>query len=142
MTSRSRFENAAFRRTSFYVALLGTAMVMFLTERVEYAGLEYLQIAGALTACTVAGTAALLLLAVFVFLYAGASEVLLACGCIATCPFLVAWLLYICGTELNMNGYAMFGYFAYLFGSELCAIGLLVAVAIRTFLRLKASRAA
>jgi hypothetical protein len=114
---------------------------MFLAQSVEYAGLEYMNVAAALAFGTAIGTVVSVVLAVRLFRRVGALGVALASGCLAGLPFLIDWLLRINHTQLNVHGSAILGYFVYAFGSEACAIGLLSAVALRTFMRSKSRRA-
>jgi hypothetical protein len=63
--------------------------------------------------------------------------VVLGSCCLAALPFMVGWLLGINGTPTNVHGFAMLGWIVYAPGSVLCAIGLLIATAIRTVMRSK-----
>lgn len=113
---------------------------MFLAQRVEYLGLEYMKFAGALALGAVIGTVVLVVLAIRVFRHSGALDAVLAVGCLAASPFLVEWLLRINGTELNIHGVAILGYFLWALGSEICAAGILIALVVRTAMRWKSRR--
>ncbi len=121
--------------------MFGTAVLMFVAQRIEYLGFEYMNFASALALGAVVGTVALAMLAVRMFMHAGAVEVALASGCLAGLPFLIDWLLRLNGTQLNVHGFAILGYFVYLFGSEACAIGLVIALAVRSAFRWKGRHA-
>lgn len=125
------------RRVSFLSTVLGTAGLMFLAQSVEYAGLEYLKLSGALAVGVGVGTVLFMALAVRMFRHVGTFEMVLAGGCVAGFPFLVDRLLKVNGTQLNVHGNAILGYFIYAFGSEACAAGMIIAVGVRTFMRLK-----
>ena len=113
----------------FFSMLFGTAAIMFLTQRIEYAGYEH--VAGVLAYAVVLGTLTLTILAVRLFGRTAGLNLLLATGSMASLPFLVVRLLTINGTPLNVHGLAMLGWIAYGFGSEACAIGLLIAATVR-----------
>lgn len=114
---------------------------MFVAQQIEYLGLEYMMFAGLMTLGAVIGTIVLVILAVRMFRGAGAAEVVLASSCLAGLPFLVAWLLRLNGTQLNVHGFAILGYFIYLCGSEACSIGLVIALAVRSAIRWKSRQA-
>jgi hypothetical protein len=120
--------------------VFGTAAIALLAQTIEYRGLAYMNVAGALALATVVGTVVSVALAVGIFKDGDPLDVVLGSCCIAGLPFLVSWLLTMNGTQLNVHGYAIFGYFVYLFGSEVCAIGLLIAVPVRAIVRSKRRR--
>jgi hypothetical protein len=130
------------RRLTFLSVVFGTAAIMFLAQSVEYRGLEYMELADALAVAGVAGSVISMVLAARTFRHVGALDVMLAARCTAGLPFLVDWLLRLNGTELNVHGFAILGYLIYGLGSESCAIALLIAVAVRTAVRLKRRAAA
>ncbi len=121
--------------------MFGTAVSIFVAQRIEYLGLEYMNFAGALALGAVVGTTVLAILAVRMFMHAGAVAVALAAGCFAGLPFLIDWLLRLNGTQLNVHGFAILGYFVYLLGSEACAIGLVIALVVRSAMRWKSRHA-
>jgi hypothetical protein len=129
------------RRVGFLSAVVGTAGLMFLAQSVEYAGLGYMKLSGALAFGVGGGTVLFMVLAVRLFRHVGMLEMVLAGACIAGLPFLVDRLLKVNGTQLNVHGNAILGYFIYVFGSVACAVGIIVAVGVRTFMRLKTRHA-
>jgi hypothetical protein len=116
----------------FFSALFGSAALIFLSQSIEYAGAEYMQFAGFLALTGGIGTVALLTLAIRMFKHVGDGDVVLAMLCCAGLPFIVDWLLRINGTQVNVHGFAILGFFIYGLGSWACAIGLLIAMAVRS----------
>ena len=124
-------------RSGFFVAVFGVALVIFLAQSTEYRGADYMAVAGYVALAGGLGTLALLILAVRMFKTAETGGVVLsACVC-AALPFVVTWLLSVNGTQLNVHGFAILGFFIYALGSCLCAIGLLIAAAVRASTRSK-----
>jgi hypothetical protein len=131
------------RRLLLFSVMFGTAASMFLAGSFEYRGLEYMPLVGALVLAAVVGTLVFAVLAVWAFLNIGTLDVLLAACCTAGLPFLVEWLLRLNETQLNLHGgYAVLGFLAYGLGSELCAIALLIAVVVRSSVRLMKRKSA
>lgn len=124
-------------RSGFFVAVFGVAVIIFLAQSTEYRGADYMAVAGYVALAGGLGTLASLILAVRMFKTAATAGVVLsACVC-AALPFVVAWLLSVNGTQLNVHGFAILGFFIYALGSCLCAIGLLIAAAVRASTRSK-----
>ena len=104
---------------------------MFLAGSLEYIGPVFATVAGIFAACTVIGTLVLLALIVPMFKRSSLDALLLSSGCIAGLPFLVWWLLELCGTPLNVHGASILGWATYFLGSIIGALGLLVAAMVR-----------
>jgi hypothetical protein len=131
------------RRLLLFSVLLGTAVSMFLAGSLEYRGLEYVARAGALALAAVVGNLVFAVLAVWAFRHFSTLDVVLAACCTAGLPFLVQWLLRLNGTQLNVHGGGVIlGFFAYGLGSELCAVALLIAVVVRSTVRLMKRKSA
>ncbi len=122
-------------RFGFWLAVFGAAVMIFLAESAEYRGVESMDAAVFMAAVGGIFTFALVILAIPMFRGATSGRALLAgCACGAM-PLVIEWALRINGTQLNVHGVAILGFFLYALGSWCCAIGLLIATAVRAIAR-------
>jgi hypothetical protein len=117
------------------LAAFGAAVLVFLAQSIEYKDMDYDDYVQVLAGAAVILTVISTLLVAQDFKRMGVIEIAFAIACFAGLPFVAELLLKWNRTQLNVHGYAIFGYFLYLVASELCAIGLLIALAVRAFRR-------
>ena len=129
------------RRLTLFSTVFATAIMMFAAQSLEYRGLEYMTWAGALAIAAIVGTACFAVLAARMFRHVSALEIVLVTCSLAVLPFLIEWLLRLNGTQLNVHGFAILGFFVYGLGSELLAIALIIAVVVRALMHLKRRKA-
>ena len=122
-------------------AVLATAVLMFLAQVMEYAGLEYVKLAAGLALAATIGTFSFIALAIREFRSSSSSiEIILLAGLIGIMPFLLDRTLRLNGTQLNVHGIAMLGFLVYATVSELCGMGMLVALGIRSVVQARRSK--
>ena len=121
MTKRQRY---------FLAVWLGTALLLFAAQALEYTG--ELSAAIGLTALSVCGTMGFMFCAVNAFGESRSSDVVPTAFAIAVLPFVVGLLLDRIGDEPNVHGAAFLGILFNGLFSELTAIGLLISLAVRT----------
>lgn len=124
-------------QSGFFLVVFGAAVLIFLAQSTEYRGAEYMGTAGYMALAGGLGTLASVILAVRMFKKAEPGDVALAACVCAALPFVVEWALRINGTQLNVHGIAILGFFIFAVGSCPCAIALFIAMAVRATARSK-----
>jgi hypothetical protein len=129
------------KRTSFQnpltllLIISGIGLGVVAAQWLEYQGLGYMKAATVLAViCSLASLAFLACTAVALRNRVIRYSVLAACG-VAAAPFLVQWALQRIGTEINLSGYAIWGFFLFTSSAYLAAAALLIGAAVRAVVR-------
>ena len=105
---------------------LGAGALVFLGVFLEYQGLAYVEMAGAVALVGVVVSLAVLALGVSFLRGNGTRAVLLVGLAGGGLPFAIEGLMHVCRTEPNVHGLSFLGWLTYFFASEACAMLLLL----------------
>ena len=124
---------------SLLLATVGTALLMFAAQAIEYADYKYEPLSAGLALAGFLGTGALTVLTIRAFRIAPPSGLAVVACLIGLMPFVLRETLRVSGTQLNVHGVGGTIILVYGWGSLLCCLSMLVGVTIR-MIRAKARR--